>query len=480
MIRYKTILGGLVGAVVVIAATISCSGAIGSQYDPMDDQQQLSGFVETVLDQIYSLGISLDLKLPSATADGAIEYRLEPAVPGLSFDSGTRVLSGTPTTIGAHSMQYTARSTANGRSATLTFSLRVIEIGKTKETATEIRQGAPIRGRFASSYDIHYFKVDVPSTVDLYAATDLQLSNYRSNLHVVTIETDEHDENDDDYIDSVENAAPGTYYITVQLPDPRGSVRFDYAVAVWLLGSENDTFDIDVRYSGGVRPSSAGRRVFQRAVDYLERAFGENHNTKRYIVTTSRRIGCGLEYPSFGDYVDDIVIHVFIKDIEAFAQGGPCRFRREPSLVPYSGRVTWDPESHFGEDSYMTMIHEIVHMLGFNDGVWERLGYLNRDSSDPHFSGPKAIEAFNEAGGASYSGAKVPLEDDAHWRRSVFVGEVMASPYLRGGGASVLSKITLALFDDIGYRVNYSVAQPFRILPAGSRVEQDAMQYERK
>ena len=41
-------------------------------------------------------------------------YSLSPAVPGLTFDPATRVLSGTPTTPGTYDMTYTATDSATG------------------------------------------------------------------------------------------------------------------------------------------------------------------------------------------------------------------------------------------------------------------------------------------------------------------------------------------------------------------------------
>ena len=217
---FKSIHGGLVtfiGLVMValaIATTTGCAELFGSP----EEQPRIS-FVESVRDQTYSVGVVVQLTLPYATANGTVEYTLEPEVPGMSFDPTTRVYSGSPRTIGVHSMKYTARSPADGGSESLTFMIRVVEIGKTKETATEIMQGAPIRGRFTGTDEIHYFKVDVPFTVDLYAATDRNLSGYRTIVEIETVVLDDgqgYDYFDADHIDAVENAPPGIYYITVK------------------------------------------------------------------------------------------------------------------------------------------------------------------------------------------------------------------------------------------------------------------------
>ena len=70
---------------------------------------------------------------------------------------------------------------------------------------------------------------------------------------------------------------------------------------------------------------------------------------------------------------------------------------------------------------------------------------------------PLAIEAFDAAGGTDYTGAKVPVtfRRGGHWR---FRGELM-SPF----GGSALSAITVQALADLGYVVDVSQADPFRL-----------------
>ena len=59
--------------------------------------------------------------------DGRLTYRLEPGVPGLRFDAGTRTLSGTPTRDGEYVLMYTATD-ADGDYATSTFMAVVVSL----------------------------------------------------------------------------------------------------------------------------------------------------------------------------------------------------------------------------------------------------------------------------------------------------------------------------------------------------------------
>ena len=56
----------------------------------------------------------------------SLVYSLSPAVPGLTFDAATRVLSGTPTTPGTYDMTYTAKDSATGGTMeSVTFTIAV-------------------------------------------------------------------------------------------------------------------------------------------------------------------------------------------------------------------------------------------------------------------------------------------------------------------------------------------------------------------
>ena len=79
-------------------------------------------------DLTFTAGEPIDaLTLPEAGGgDGALTYRLSPPVPGLSFDTAERRLTGTPTVIGIYAMTYTAAD-ADGDPAKLDFAITVKE-----------------------------------------------------------------------------------------------------------------------------------------------------------------------------------------------------------------------------------------------------------------------------------------------------------------------------------------------------------------
>ena len=116
-------------------------------------------------DADYTLGESIKpLTLPEATGgSGVFTYLLTPDVPGLSFDTSTRRLSGTPTLVGEYPMTYTATDVAPDMGTT-TLMFRIIVAPPTvanfqaelSNDRTEIRLSwDPIAG--VSGYEIEVY-----------------------------------------------------------------------------------------------------------------------------------------------------------------------------------------------------------------------------------------------------------------------------------------------------------------------------------
>ena len=114
--------------------------------------------------------------------------------------------------------------------------------------------------------------------------------------------------------------------------------------------------------------------------------------------------------------------------------------------------------------------HELAHALGFTPSSYLAKGLAAGGVSDPYFSGARARAEFAKRG-AWYTGVTVPLEDshgsgpsDPHWRFVIFGDELMAS--VVGPKYKLpLSVITLGLFADLGYAVDFSVADSYEIVP---------------
>ena len=175
---------------------------------------------------------------------------------------------------------------------------------------------------------------------------------------------------------------------------------------------------------------------------------------------------CGehpIEIPA-GEQIDDLRIY-----IEKFIDGeiaayGSARLRRSSSF-PIIGCIGIDARYDTRLDNIRDLgIHEIAHVLGFSTSSWRYNEKVRRSNGETYLAGPKAIAAFNQAGGTDYQGAKVPLDPDAtHWHHSVLAGEVMSVYHY----PRVLSAITLQALSDLGYSVDLSVAKPY-VLPSST------------
>ena len=166
-----------------------------------------------------------------------------------------------------------------------------------------------------------------------------------------------------------------------------------------------------------------------------------------------------------GEQIDDLRIYVTSFDVDDFpgAVGwGIPSLLRETTHLPVLGCVAFDLKR---ANLFITGLHEIGHVLGFGP-VWRDLDLLQDPNGDPHFNGPRAIAAFNDAGGQSYTGKKVPVQEDGvHWRGDVYGGGELMLPW--GGGR--LSAITVQSLADLGYGVDVTQADSFTLPGAAGK-----------
>lgn len=199
---------------------------------------------------------------------------------------------------------------------------------------------------------------------------------------------------------------------------------------------------------------------------------------------------CGADSPALNETVDDVLILVSLKPIDGpggiLGSAGPCFARdtiggvKPTSVLGIMQFDTDDLDALEADGSLVDVItHEMGHVLGFGT-LWTTEGLLADPSlppangTDPHFTGPQAIAAFNAVGGTTYTGgAKVPVENfggdgtaDAHWRESVFDNELMTGFINQGNNP--LSRVTVASLADLGYTVNLAASDPYS-LGAGLR-----------
>ncbi|WP_425155540.1 leishmanolysin-related zinc metalloendopeptidase [Candidatus Palauibacter sp.] len=177
--------------------------------------------------------------------------------------------------------------------------------------------------------------------------------------------------------------------------------------------------------------------------------------------------------------IDDVMIVAVVEEIDGpggtLASAGPCWTRRDG--LPIYGRMSFDSadlrlSEQMGHLDKL-VLHEMGHVLGIGT-IWDDFELLRNPASvseapDTHFTGPLAIAAFDEAGGTRYDGAKVPVENtggegtwNGHWREAVMEAELMTG-WAEEGGTEPLSAITIQSLADLGYAVDATVADHYRL-----------------
>ena len=274
-------------------------------------------------------------------------------------------------------------------------------------------------------------------------------------------------------------AGAGSATVTVTATDP-GGLSAESSLPVSVRGRSPELYDIDLIMIDEVTPSV--QAAFDDAVDYWSSILaatelpdvrlGEDFRLGCWDLTTDQQL----------QTVDELVIVASVREIDGprgiLASAGVCGVRDDEPQLPFMGAMRFDAddlESLEAEgDMEEVILHEMGHVLGIGS-FWRRTGLLINPSlpdnrgADTHFKGPLAIAAFDEAGGTSYEGAKVPVENragqgsgDVHWRESVLDHELM-TPYQNGGIPDPLSAITIQSLTDLGYTVDVSLAEPFRL-----------------
>jgi hypothetical protein len=251
----------------------------------------------------------------------------------------------------------------------------------------------------------------------------------------------------------------------------------------------NGGFDIVVRFLS--EPTFEEALAFAQAEVRWERVITGDLPDGRVNVPAGT---CGTGTPALNEVVDDVLILADFRNIDGpknvLAQAGPCLIRDgnndnqfEVGDLPGVGAMTVDNDDlDFLEQNDVlrgAVLHEMGHVLGIGS-LWGSMGLLADPSvgdstADTHFTGAKALAAFNAAGGAGYPDAKVPVENtngpgtaNSHWRESVFDTELMTG--FLDLGANPLSAVTAASLADQGYQVDQTKVDAYR-LPGSLRAE---------
>ena len=252
-------------------------------------------------------------------------------------------------------------------------------------------------------------------------------------------------------------------------------------------------FNIDVVYSS--LPTIAEDEIIEEAVARWESVIvGDMPDFRFYDDVTLDQ--CGSEPPftiKRGENVDDVQLRVTLLDTDKFIYTHSiCYYRRSTGLPILSAiGVDFDRIAGFtsSRDDVVNIVTLVIgQALGKHSWMYGEIHDLVRNRSDErwggtpgadsHFVGPKAIKAFDAAGGTLYRGGKVPLKNDGNhgtdalWRGSVFGRELMSGNYV-WGEPHPLSAITVQSFADLGYVVDVQAADAYTLPRAAGSSQRD-------
>ena len=279
----------------------------------------------------------------------------------------------------------------------------------------------------------------------------------------------------------------GSYHVAVHAYSTFGPVELKVTVG----GIEVESYDIDLVFTQ--HGTAEQDQTIREAAAKWESVIVQGVSDFDASVNPLDAGQCGEGSPTINDVIDDVRMYVRIDSIdgpgEILARAGPCfsrltRFEGYPEIPGsvIAGAMEFDEDDlAFLAATDMlvsTVTHEMGHVLGFG-ALWDAFGLLENHSvggnpnADTHFTGPLATRAFERAGGRNYrGGAIVPVENggtqgsaDSHWRESVFENELM-TPFL-SSGIQPFSVITIESMADLGYSVDPSVADSYRITNTG-------------
>ena len=242
-------------------------------------------------------------------------------------------------------------------------------------------------------------------------------------------------------------------------------------------------FDLDLVFVGTV--PAARRAAVRAAATEWQRIVRSSLPDVHFTAQPVPADECLEGQAQVTDTVDDLRVYVRLASIDGvggtLAIGGTCVYRLA-SRLPVLSAITFDTDDLDGRSTAEVeriAVHELAHALGFgtlwHDHSLVRYPSLNAardpvdEDRDTHFTGARALTAFDAAGGTAYPGRPIPVENtggsgsrDGHWRESVFGSELL-SPTIAPGQIEPLSAITIEALADMGYRVDVSRAEPYTL-----------------
>jgi len=219
-------------------------------------------------------------------------------------------------------------------------------------------------------------------------------------------------------------------------------------------------YKIEVRFLGGL--TTAQKNAFKTAADRWAKVIVGDLPSVRVD----------------GEIIDDLLILAQGTAIDGsggiLGQAGPTHLRPAAAgkfkFLPVKGIMSFDSADLKSMQTDGTLkdviTHEMGHVIGIGT-IWERKGLLKgAGTNTTRFVGKAARAEFGKL--KKGKAADVPVENtggpgtaDGHWRESVFRNELMSG--FIAAPNNPLSRLTVASLQDMGYVVDLSKAEPYKL-----------------
>ncbi|WP_293913821.1 hypothetical protein [Deinococcus sp.] len=240
-----------------------------------------------------------------------------------------------------------------------------------------------------------------------------------------------------------------------------------------VLSSASSPFVIELRLRG--KPLSGAQKVIlQQAATRVS-----NLLTSKFQPVALDLPGgaCDKGLPAIREQVERFFVFVVVKDLgdEVYGDSTPCDLH-DQTYLPIYGAIDLNSRGldlQAAPELLDTMIHELLHALGVGT-LWtqgERVSLsgesdgrtlVRKVGKQWFYTAPRALAAYTALGG---QGSGIALDpDQGHWAGALFCSEILS-----GAAGDVtdrvnpISLITLAALQDLGYAVNLSRADRYRI-----------------
>jgi len=215
-------------------------------------------------------------------------------------------------------------------------------------------------------------------------------------------------------------------------------------------------YQITLNFTNPALPA-AQRSVFERAVSRLQ----------EIIVGDVPGVNA-----AGGLFVDDMLINASVETMSPMLNGYATATQWRPGAggLPYEGEIHINSSKIGDPGIYHTIIHEMLHALGFADDFFKDAGLVSGlGTTAPLFTGVNAVREYATAFGTT-GVAGVPLYGDltatgsygSHWDTNTIGTEIMSVGWdTTSTSLRPFSRITAGAMQDLGYQVNYAAADAY-------------------